>query len=156
MKDTVMELLSGLSADDAAEVRALGSTIQLATGELLFHLGDAADRVFVIERGRIALTLPMWVRDREEEILIDERLPGQSVGWSAIVPPHRFTLTARAQLDSDILALPRARLLDHFAARPDVGYAITRNVAAVTGQRLQLFRAMWLREMQHVVELTHA
>jgi CRP-like cAMP-binding protein len=150
------ELLSGLDERDAEAVRALASTIHLYTRETLFRLGDAADQVFVIERGRIALTLPMRVHEREEEVLIEERLPGQAVGWSALVPPHRFTLTARAELESDVLALPRARLLELFAQRPDVGYVISRNVAVVTSQRLELFRAMWLREMQRVVELSHA
>jgi hypothetical protein len=28
-----------------------------------------------------------------------------------------------------------------------------QNVASVVGQRLQVFQAMWLREMQRVVEL---
>jgi hypothetical protein len=33
-----------------------------------------------------------------------------------------------------------------------VGYAVSLNLAAVIGERLQLFQAMWLREMQRTVE----
>ena len=44
-------------------------------------------------------------------------------------------------------------LLDHLAARPDIGYRVALNVAAVIGRRLQVLQAMWLREMQRVVEL---
>ena len=43
-------------------------------------------------------------------------------------------------------------LLEHFASHPFVGYAITRNLAGVIGQRLQVFQAMWLREMQRMVQ----
>lgn len=150
------ELLDGLTDDAAAGIMALGSRVRLAAGAVLFNLGDLADSLFLIERGRIALSMPMQVRGREEDVLVEERLPGQGLGWSALIPPHRFTLKATAPLETELLALPRSALLEHFAARPAVGYAVTRNLAAVVGQRLQVFQAMWLREMQRVVKLSGA
>ena len=150
------DLLAGLTEEEAARVLALGSRIALTAGQILFNLGDAADSLFIVERGRIALTLPLKVRDRQQDVLIEERSPGQALGWSALVPPHRFTLKAAASVESEVLALPRAALFDHFAAHPAVGYAVTRNVSAVVGQRLQVLQTMWLREMQRVVEIRGA
>jgi CRP-like cAMP-binding protein len=147
------ELLHGLSDEQAQAVIALGTRIRVSSGAELFPLGAPADSVFVVERGQIALTLPMQVRNSEEDVLIEERSPGQVLGWSALIPPHRFTLKATAPLDSEVLSIPRAALLEHFAAHPDVGYIVTRNVAEVMGRRLQVFQAMWLREMQRVIEL---
>jgi toluene monooxygenase system ferredoxin subunit len=150
------DLLAGLADDAAAGIMALGSRVSLAAGAVLFNLGDTADNLFLIERGRIALSMPMQVRGREEDVLIEQRLPGQGLGWSALIPPHRFTLKATAPLETELIALPRSALLEHFAARPAVGYAVTRNLAAVVGQRLQVFQAMWLREVQRVVKLSGA
>lgn len=79
---------------------------------------------------------------------VEERLPGQMVGWSGLVPPHRFTLNATAPLETELLALPRGALLAHFAAWPAVGYVVNQNLARIVGQRLQVLQAMWLREMQ--------
>jgi len=145
------ELLIGLSSADADGVLALGRPMSLAAGETLFDLGDEADTLYVIERGRVVLTLPIRVGGREEHVLIEEREPGQALGWSALIPPHKFTLRSTAPLDTVVVAFSRTELLDHFAARPEVGYTVMRNVAAVTGQRLQVFQAMWLREMQRNV-----
>jgi CRP/FNR family transcriptional regulator, cyclic AMP receptor protein len=150
------DLLHGLDTRDADEVMALGCRLRLASGESLFHLGAEADRLFLIERGRIALTLPMHVYEQETDLLVEERQTGQTLGWSALIPPHRFTLAATAVVETELLVFMRSGLLDHFAKRPDVGYAVTRNVAAVVGQRLQVFQTMWLREMQRVVKLTYA
>ena len=147
------ELMNGLPPDEAERVIALGSRVTLPSGAVLFHLGAEADGVFLIERGRIVLTLPMQIGGREQDILVDERLPGQTVGWSGLIPPHRFTLKATAPLETEVRALSRASLLGHFAAHPDVGYAVMRNLASVVGQRLQVFQTMWLREMQRVIEL---
>lgn len=151
-----LELLAGVAPVHVQAISALGQTTTLRTGDTLFRLGENADSLFVIDRGRVALTLPMQVRDRNEDILIEERGPGQTVGWSSLIPPHRFTLTASALIETDVLALPRAALLDYFSTHPAVGYAVTRNVASVVGQRLQVFQAMWLREMQRVVKLSYA
>jgi CRP/FNR family cyclic AMP-dependent transcriptional regulator len=150
------DLLAGLPDDAVAEIAGLGSLVTLSKGEVLFDLGDLADKLYVLRGGGVALSLPMTVRGTERDILVEERTPGQTVGWSALVPPHRFTLKATASIDSQVLALPRDPLLAHLQSHPDVGYTLTRNVAAVVGHRLQVLQAMWLREVQRVVDLKQA
>jgi CRP-like cAMP-binding protein len=150
------ELLAGLTAGEGAQVTALGTAVRVPSGSVLFELGDHADRLFIVERGRISLTLPMQVCKRAEDVLIEERLPGQALGWSALIPPHRFTLKATALLDSEVLSIPRAALLEYFHVHPEIAYVVVRNAAEMMGQRLQVFQAMWLREMQRVVELRTA
>jgi len=146
------DMLHGLGAADAARLTALGSRTHVPTGTQLFELGSAAHDVYLIERGRIALTLPMRIGARQEDVLVEERTAGQMVGWSGLIPPHRFTLKASAQLDTDVIVLPRAPLLEFFDANPSIGYVVMQNVASIVGQRLQVFQAMWLREMQRFVE----
>ena len=146
------ELLKTLTGTEAEDVLTLGNRIALATGAELFRLGAPAEHLYVVDRGRLSLTLPMQVQGREQDVQVEERLPGQTVGWSGLIPPYRFTLKATALLETEVIALSRSALLDHFARNPYVGYAITRNLAAVIGQRLQVFQAMWLREMQRTVE----
>jgi len=146
------ELLKDLTTEEVQRILALGTRITLPSGASLFQLGDPAERLFLIERGRIRLTLPMQVRGRQEDVVVEERTAGQTVGWSALIPPHKFTLAATAPLETEIIALPRGELRKHFAAHPVVGYKITLNLAVVIGHRLQLFQAMWLREMQRTVE----
>ena len=153
MTDILPDLFKGLTPEEALQTLAFGSRMTVASGAELFRLGDPADRIYVIERGRVHLTLPMEVRGREENILVEERNPGQTVGWSALIPPFRFTLTAAAPLETELIAFSRKALREHFAAHPAVGYAVSINLAAVIGQRLQLFQTMWLREMQRTVEL---
>ncbi len=151
-----MELLKGLEADEADAIVALGARLTLPAGSVLFTLGGEADSAYAIESGRVSLTLPMQVGGREQDVLVEERTAGETVGWSALVPPHRFTLTAKTLIDSEVIAFSRAALLGHFASHPSVGLVVTRNISAVMGQRLQVLQAMWLREIQRVVHMTVA
>lgn len=150
------ELLQGLSDADAAAVMAMAEPFQVPSGGVLFEMGAEADRLFVVVRGRIDLTLPMRIRDADEDVLLEEKHPGETLGWSAMIPPHRFTLKAKAPMSSELLAFPRKALLAHFEANPAVGLAVTRNVARVIGRRLQVFQTLWIREMQRVVDLRYA
>jgi CRP-like cAMP-binding protein len=156
MTDVLPDILKGLTDEQAEQTLALGSCISLAAGQELFQLGAPADALFLIQRGRLRLTLPMQVRGREEDVFVEERSPGQMVGWSALIPPYRFTLKATAPLATEVIAFSREALRAYFAAHPKVGYAVSLNLATVIGQRLQLFQAMWLREMQRTIELRHS
>jgi len=150
------ELLNGLSPSEVDQVLALGTRVTVPSGGSLFRLGDPADRLFLTERGRIRLTLPMLVRGREEDILIEEKLPGETVGWSALVPPYRFTLSATTPLETEVIALTREALCAFCDSSLAVGYKIGMNLAILVGQRLQLVQTMWLREMQRTIELKAA
>ncbi len=146
------ELLKGLSQADVEQVLALGTRIKLPAGGSLFRLGEPADRIFLIERGRVRLTLPIKVRDREEDMLIEENSPGQLVGWSAMIPPYRFTLSAGVPLETEVIAVPREALQRYFDTQCAQGQKILLNLAIVMGHRLQLVQAMWVREIQRTVE----
>ena len=107
-------------AADAAAVLALGSRVSLPSGTVLFELGAPADHLYIIDRGRVNLTLPMQVFGHEEDILVEERVAGQTLGWSALIPPHRFTLKATAQIDTELLVF-RARGPARPLCRPSRG-----------------------------------
>ena len=146
------DLLKGLPEDEADRLVALGSRVLLTAGAELFHMGDAAESIYLVARGRLRLTLPIHVLNRDEDVMVEERSSGQTVGWSALIPPYRFTLTAVALLETEVIALPRQAMKSYFAGHPETGYAVSLNLSSVIGNRLQLFQAMWLREIQRVVE----
>lgn len=150
------DLVHDLAAEDAAAVLALGRPMSLNAGQVLFTLGADADSLFLIRRGRIALTLPMHIAGRDEDVVIEEHATGETLGWSALVAPHKFTLKATAPLATDVLAIRRTDLLHYCAANPRVGQVVALNIAAIVAQRLQVFQAMWLRQMQRVVSQVHA
>ena len=147
------DLLQGLSPDEVEQALSLGTRITLASGKELFHLGQEADRLYIIARGRLRLTMPMQVRGRQENVLVEEQGPAETVGWSALIPPYRFTLTATAALETEVVALSREALRSLFSEYPAIGCTLSLNLAAVVGQRLQLFQAMWAREVERMIEL---
>jgi CRP/FNR family transcriptional regulator, cyclic AMP receptor protein len=156
MLNNTPDLVQGLPPADADGVLALGTHLEVARGGILFRLGDAADVIYVVESGCLALRMPMDVGGQAHDVVIEERGAGLTVGWSGLIPPHRFTLEAVAIVDAGVRALPRAALLRHFEDHPAIGLAVTQNLASIVGRRLQVIQAMWLREVQRLVQLRYA
>ncbi|MFA6110270.1 MAG: cyclic nucleotide-binding domain-containing protein [Candidatus Latescibacterota bacterium] len=151
MSAPAWELFRGLSAAQTAEAMAFGVTIRAAAGQVLFCIGTPADCIYLIERGQVSLTLPLTVGGEEEDVLVEERAAGEALGWSALIPPHRYTLKGTAKVDSDLVSFSRTVLIAWFARQPEVGLVVMRNVAGVTGHRLEVFQTMWAREVQRLV-----
>jgi len=152
MHNPSWDLFEDLPPDKVDALLTLASPISLLEGEELFVLGDEADRVFLVVSGQIRLTLPLSVGERQVDVMVGERRPGHLVGWSGLIPPHRFTVKAVAAADAELLALARPILLAYFKDMPEVGYLVYSNLARIVGQRLQVFQTIWVREMQHVVK----
>ena len=87
-----------------------------------------------------------------KNVLVEEQSSGQTVGWSALIRPYRFTLSATTAMESEVIALRRSDLDGYFMMNPVTGYVVSLNVAGVMGQRLQTVQAMWLREVERMVE----
>jgi CRP-like cAMP-binding protein len=147
------DLLRGLSPDDLNEALLLAEPGHFTAGEVIFEMGDPATKLYLVQEGRVDLTLPMTVGGKREDVTVEDRMPGQMLGWSALVPPYRFTLRAAAATETKVQAFSRDDLEGLFASRPEVGLLVMTNVAAIVGHRFQVFQTMWLRQMQRVVEM---
>jgi len=151
MASSKWDLFENLSEMEIEDLLDLGTPVSQKNGGILFDLGDEAREVFLVVEGSVKLSLPLTVGDRKLDAMVGERTPGHMVGWSSLIPPHRFTVKATAVGETRLLSLPRTELVDLLEDRPGLGYRVMTNVARIVGQRLQVFQTLWIREMQHVV-----
>lgn len=149
------ELFTGLSDEECRTVEGLGRRRGAAAGEVLFRLGDAADELLVIQHGRVELTFPLVVMGETKDTRFQSLEPGRTLAWSALVPPHRLTMSARASTEVELLAFERARVLEHLERHPNVGFRVMSNLAHVVATRLQEVLALWVREVQRNVSRTY-
>jgi CRP-like cAMP-binding protein len=85
--------------------------IQLSAGEILFAKGDPGEDLFVVASGEIAILVPQEVARLSE---------GDFFGEIALLADRPRTATARAAVESQVLALDRSLLNDLIAASPEL------------------------------------
>ncbi len=146
---------AGLSPDTIARLAAIAEVRELDAGTALTQEGQITEDVAIVLSGRVALRMLVPERGMVTILTVE---PGDIVGWSAIVPPHRATSTCIAIEPVRLLLLPGDALrsllrTDHALAAsvyPRVLQAVSRRLSATRLQLLDLFaREEWShREIQ--------
>lgn len=146
------DLLIGLGRDERERLWGKGQSRTLPAGERLFSFGEDAAYLYVIERGLVALALPIEVAGETRDVVVEEQGPFAAIGWSALVPPHRYTLSAAAREKTVVRAFSPGSLTSCIEANPEAGWRVFRNLCAIVGRRLVKVEAMWIREVSRAAE----
>lgn len=145
-------LFQDLSDDEVQRLVAIATSRTLRSGEYLFLLGDAADRLYVVSKGQVDLCFPISLGGAMNDISVESATPGKICGWSSLVKPYRFTLSARVAEPSEVIAFTRTDLLQLFDDEPRIGYAFLTKISELVGVRLLRVQALWVRELQRRLE----
>jgi CRP-like cAMP-binding protein len=145
------ELFAGLDAVRLARLNAIARGLTLRNGDYLFLLGDTAQYISVVVSGLVDLCLPISIDDVVKDITVEAVGPGKTIGWSALVKPFRFTLSARAAAPTEILAFERLALEQVFSTDPTIERVIRNGISELMASRLTMFQALWARELQRTL-----
>ena len=109
-------------------------------GDRLFKEGDEANTFFLVRHGMIALE--QYVPNRGM-LTVETVGPGEIAGWSWLVPPYRWQLSARAVEPTRAIELDGACLRGKCEYDPDLGYRLLSRISGelvhvISQARLQL------------------
>lgn len=130
--------LSDLPPDVLGRLAAHVYRRDYAKGEALFTEGRIADQFFLIHRGLVKLTMRSA---SGHQVDIETVGPDAAVGWSWLLSPHRWHLTATAVKKTSTLVFDTARLREVMDDDPAVGYELTRRFATIIFSRLRAIQA---------------
>lgn len=116
-----------LGSAEIERLRGIGTTQRFRRGATLFHEGDRADRVLVVERGRVKI---VSVTADGREVILAIRDGGALLGELAAVDGEPRSATAVAMEDMTALVVPAERFADFLVEHPAVTFRILQTVVA--------------------------
>jgi CRP-like cAMP-binding protein len=122
---------------EPAFVRAVsvqGTIRPFGVDDLLAKEGTEADVFYLVLEGKIALEIGSGDRPL---LTVQTVGPGEVVGWSWLVPPHRWRFDARAVKPSRVVALDGEVLRRTLAAHPAWGFQFMVRFMPVLAERLE-------------------
>ncbi len=125
-------LFSGQSPEMLTKIADMAEERKVEAGYQLFFEGEEAKDLFLVREGTVTLTMKMG--DNTEEL--EPLGKGEVVGWSSIVKPHLYKLSAYARQSSDLLVFNGEKLRSLFDENPSFGYPFMQKLAEVIGDRL--------------------
>lgn len=128
---------SGLDEDFCRLVCGCARNVVFQSGQYLFHEGEAADGLYLLRHGRVALEIKTPGRGA---VTFQTLVAGEIVGVSWLIPPYRWSYDAKA------LELTRAIAMDATCLRAKceedhhLGYELMKRVVPVLIERLHATR----------------
>ncbi len=95
-------------------------------GEVIFHIGDPGDALFVIVLGEVKISLPS---DTGEEAILATLGPGQVFGELALLDGSPRSASASALVATETVVLPRDRFRELIATEAGVRDALLASIA---------------------------
>ncbi|MBI4188174.1 MAG: cyclic nucleotide-binding domain-containing protein [Chloroflexi bacterium] len=151
---TIKQILKGsqvFSALSDAELEKIASLVQekqYEAGTAIFQEGDKAGELFVIQEGKVAgqMMLPKAQSASGRKITVDVMAQNEVIGWSALVEPYAYTLTAVCLQKVKALSINGNKLRDLLRDNPKMGYEIVKGLIRVVASRLNDTRQMMVSE----------
>jgi CRP-like cAMP-binding protein len=137
---TEWPVLSSLSPADRERVINACRRRHFARGETLFHHGDPADGLHLLDRGRVAVRV---LTPQGDQVILTVLGPGKVFGELALVDPKsRRTATITALEACETIVLHRAKFESLRTAYPQIDRFLVASLAA---------QVAWLSE--HLLEM---
>lgn len=155
MAATTGGLLTVLSTDERAPLRAAGQRRRWPKGRTLFCDGDQSDTVLLVERGQVKLS--RFDEHGDEDVLAILE-PGELLGELAAVDGEPRSATATALDDVEAFVVSADTFREVMAASPEVAAALLRTITfrlrAAGTTRVELARADTVQRVaRRIVEL---
>ena len=130
-------LVKGLADSHVDFLSGCTKNVRVAAGRFLFREGAAADQLYLVRSGQIALE----AHDGARGIVVLETIGGDdALGWAALNPPYRWSLDARAVEPTLLFAIDSACLRQKLESDHSFGYAFTKRLMNEIHERLERIR----------------
>ncbi|MDP2653739.1 MAG: cyclic nucleotide-binding domain-containing protein [Candidatus Omnitrophota bacterium] len=138
---TQHHFLKGLSDRHCDTLAGCAANMHFNRGAYLLKEGQSARYFFLLRTGKVSLELEAAQRG---VIMIQTLDPGDVLGWSWLIPPHKWTFSAKAMEETSALALDGGCLRKKCETDHELGYELIKRFSIVLASRLEWTRIQLL------------
>ncbi|MBI4294621.1 MAG: cyclic nucleotide-binding domain-containing protein [Chloroflexi bacterium] len=137
-----------LSDADMDRMVSISQPREYEAGSALFTEKAVAEELYVLEKGRVALQMQLSLAQPQlsKRVTVDVVSQNEVLGWSALVEPYRYTLTAVCLEPSRVLALDGIKLRALLQDNHRIGYEVLSQLISVVASRLDETRHVLISE----------
>jgi CRP-like cAMP-binding protein len=142
-----IECFERLNQDELEEIARLCEEVIFNDGDRILTEGERADDFFILEEGGVDLRFELPYRETSKEMTVTTIKPRESFSWSALVPPHKATLSCYSTGKSRAIKIGGSELLSLCAKNCNIGFVIMQNLAKIISRRLTKQQEAFVKEL---------
>ena len=133
------ELFGALTEEELSRLAPLCSDFVVIEDAVVFTEGRTASHLYLVTEGQIALQKAIRVPHARHSRRTTVALcgPGDVVGWSALVDPFKYVLSAMGWESSRLISVDAKLLRRVLDLYPELGYKVMMSLSAVMSRRLR-------------------
>jgi len=147
-----ISLFSGLTQTELAGIAKLCRERTYESGSVIFTIGGSATDVYLLETGKVDIQIEFKIYDYEISTTVYTVGKGEIFGWSALVPPHRLTASARCEGKADVMMINGKELMEYLEKDRRIGYVVMKNLSALVSSRLASTTIALRHEIQKLIK----
>lgn len=132
---------AGLREEEVQRLAPCELGVSYDPDTLIFETGGQADCCYLVNRGNVALEV---VSPAGPPLVVETVDDGGLLGWSWLIPPHRWQFDARAVSHVEATRIGAECLRAAMAHDPSLAAEVTRRLAEVIARRLHHTRLQLL------------
>jgi CRP/FNR family cyclic AMP-dependent transcriptional regulator len=137
------EFFRDLPADARSFLAANAQVRRLGEGEVLFHYGEPARRFYLVADGHVSVEVAAI---EGPALQLQDLGPGMVLGWSWLIPPHRWSFQARASTPVELIEFDGEVVLAECEKNPRLGYELLKRFSGLMSERLHHARQRMIDE----------
>ena len=133
------ELFGNLKDEELARLAPMCSDYAVVEDAMVFTEGGSASHMYVLKEGKLALQkairTPNARSPRRTTVAFCD--PEEIVGWSSLVDPFKYTLSAVAWNSSRLIRIDARQLRKVLESYPEMGFKVMSSLSSVMSRRLR-------------------
>lgn len=125
---------AGIDAESLRRLAMITEEQRIRAGTELFREGDPAKYFSIILGGEVSI---QYLLGNGELRTVDTLVPGDLLGWSALVEPYKYTAIGTTTKDTELARIDGVKIRELCDKDPLLGYRLTTEVAKLLGHRLE-------------------
>jgi len=134
-------IFAGLTDEELERLVVLCEEETFKAGDKIFEENQPAKKVYLLSKGRVALSLSL---PNEKRAIVYTVSENEVFAWSALVEPFMATAQAKAVEDSHALVIDAGKLFPLFEEDCRTGFVIYNHIGRIVANRLRDTRAQLL------------
>ncbi len=155
------DLFGAMDSAHLNKVATYSRSISYRSGDMIFKEGEKASELYILTDGRIALEMEVKPVPNRPAIptALEVVSKDEFFGWSALVEPYVFTLSARCMTPCTTVAIKGDMLLKTMNDDTLLGYEVMRELCKLislrlANTRLRLINGIGLALLDKEIKLT--
>jgi signal-transduction protein with cAMP-binding, CBS, and nucleotidyltransferase domain len=131
-----VEVFQGLNDNQLTEIQKCCQVVEFSRGDKIFGTGEEPHYLWVVLEGQVTLQWERPGRSAMPEPTISRLSETMTFGWSSLVPPFKYRLSAYCDTRAcKVVKIGRDTLTKLFEQDSEIGYKVMIKLLSVVGSR---------------------